>query len=123
MSARRGLLLLDHGSRQPAAHLQLEEVARRVRARRPDLLVAVAHMEIALPDIAAGLAELAAAGSREVTVHPYFLAPGLHTRETIPALLARASERHPELKVRLAEPLGVDEKIIDVVLDRFDACE
>jgi len=120
MSARRALLLLDHGSRQATAHCQLEELAQRVRARRPDLLVAVAHMEIRQPDLNAGLTELAAAGAEEVTVHPYFLAPGLHTKETIPALVASAAEHHPELILHLSEPLGLHEKIVDVVLERYD---
>lgn len=121
--ARHALLLVDHGSRSPEANLQLEELARRVRARCPGLVVEIAHMELLPPTLADALARCQRAGVEEVVVCPWFLGPGRHTRETIPELVARAAAGHGALRVRIAEPLGLDEKLIDVLIARSEeAC-
>ena len=117
----RALLLVDHGSRQPAAHTLLLSMARRAAARRPDLHVEIAHMEITRPSLAEGVAACQRAGAREIVVHPYFLSPGLHTSATLPRLIEQAAAAHPELEIRLSEPLGEHEKLLDVVLERVDA--
>jgi len=52
-------------------------------------------------------------------VHPYFLAPGNHSAVDVPVLARRAAERHPGVTVRVTPPLGLHEKIVDVVLERL----
>ncbi len=59
-----------------------------------------------------------AAGAREIVVHPYLLSPGRHSREDIPAQVDAAAGRHPGVTIRVSEPLGVHEKLVDVVLER-----
>ena len=117
------ILLVDHGSRRPEANAQLDELAARLRRRAPDRVVEVAHMELAPPSIAEGLAACVAAGARDVVVHPYFLGPGAHSSRDIPRLVAEAAGRHPGLRVRVSEPLGVDERLVEVVLERVAAAE
>jgi sirohydrochlorin ferrochelatase len=112
------LVLVDHGSRQPAANELIEAVAERVRVRRPGVLVLHAHMEIASPSIAEAIGACARAGARHVHVQPYFLAPGHHTRSTIPKLVAEAAADHPQLSIEIGEPFGLDEKLIDILLER-----
>lgn len=120
---KRGVLLVDHGSRAPEANQLLERIAERVRARLPDRVVRAAHMELAEPTIAQALAACTDAGAEEVVVHPYFIGPGRHTREDIPRLVADAARAHPGVRVVISEPLGLDERIVDVVLARVDAVE
>ena len=114
----RAILLVDHGSRRAAANEQLEALAERIRAREPERFVSVAHMELASPTIEAGLRACAEAGALEVIVHPFFLAPGSHTTQDIPRLVEEAAIRHPGVRVRVSAPLGLHEKIVDVVLER-----
>jgi sirohydrochlorin ferrochelatase len=115
---RRALVLVDHGSRRPEANAQLEAVAERVRARLPDWIVRAAHMELAPPSIDDAVAACAAKGAREIVLHPYFLGPGAHSTHDIPALARAAAARHPGVSVRVTAPLGLDERIVDVVLAR-----
>jgi sirohydrochlorin ferrochelatase len=117
----RAILLVDHGSRVDAANEVLERIAATLRRRLPDRLVAVAHMELAEPNLADALAHCTAAGVREVVVCPYFLGPGRHTTGDIPRLVEEARAAHPELRVAIAEPLGFDERLVDVVLARVEA--
>ena len=117
---KRAVLLVDHGSRRQEANAQLEALAERVRARLPDRTVEVAHMELASPSIEQGVAACVAAGAEGIVVHPYFLGPGSHTRDDIPRLVAEAAARHPGLRVAISEPLGLHDKLVDVVLARID---
>lgn len=119
----RAVLLVDHGSRRPQANEQLEALAEQLRTRLPGRLIVTAHLEIAEPDIAAGLDACAEAGASEVVVHPYFLGPGRHTTEDIPRQVAGARERHPGMSIRISEPLGLHPRILDVVVDRIEKTE
>lgn len=115
----RAVVLVDHGSRREDANAQLEALAERVREREPGTLVVAAHLELAPPDIAAALAACASAGALEIVLLPWFLSPGRHTAVDIPRAVAAAQERHPELRVRIGEPLGLDPRLVDVALSRI----
>jgi sirohydrochlorin ferrochelatase len=116
MTARRALILLDHGSRRSGADRYLQALASAIRGRREDLAVHVAHLEIAPPDLAAVLAEIAAAGLRHASVYPFFLAPGNHLERDVPEQLARGRAAHPELRIELLAPLGASPELVDLVL-------
>lgn len=120
MSDGPAILLVDHGSRRADANAQLEALAERLRARQPGRIVRVAHLEIAEPTIAQGIAACVEAGARQIVVHPYMLSPGRHSREDIPAAAAAAAREHPGVDVRVSEPLGLHDKLLDVVLERVD---
>lgn len=112
------ILLVDHGSRREEANQQLEEIAELLRARDPSRIVEISHMEIAAPTIADGIAACVARGASEIVIHPYMLAPGRHSSADIPRLVGEAANAHPGLTTRVSAPLGVHEKLIDVVLER-----
>ena len=116
----RAILLIDHGSKREEANAQLAAVADAVRARVPGQIVEIAHMEIAEPTIAQGIARCVQSGAELILVHPYFLGPGRHTRESIPKLVESASRQHPDVRIRISEPLGSHPGLIDAVLERVD---
>lgn len=120
---RRGLLIVDHGSRSDDANARLAALARRIAEARPDWLVAHAHMEIATPDFEAGIDALVARGARMILVHLQFLGSGLHVRETLPRLAERACARHPGVAIELSTPLGDDPRLVEIVLDQMADAE
>jgi len=117
----RAIVLVDHGSRRPEANEQLEALAGLLRAREPGTLVLTAHLEILPPDLVDALGACARAGAHDVVVLPWFLAAGRHTRDDIPERVAEGSARHPELRVRIGEPLGLHAKLIEVAWERIAA--
>ena len=117
--ASRALLLVDHGSRRAEANDQLETLADVVRSRLGEGgSVHAAHLEIAPPDVAAGIDRCVAEGAREVVIHPHFLAPGRHSSADIPRLVDEARARHPDVTFRVLGPLGLHPKLVDVVIER-----
>lgn len=115
----RAVVVVDHGSRRPEANAQLEALAERLRESEPGTLVATAHLELEPPSIADAIARCAGAGAREVVVLPWFLAPGRHTAEDIPRQVDAARARHPELRIRVGDPLGLHPKLVEVALERI----
>ncbi|MFQ5962565.1 MAG: CbiX/SirB N-terminal domain-containing protein [Candidatus Methylomirabilales bacterium] len=118
---KRGLLLVDHGSRREQANAVLVQVAEIIRRQSDLAVVHYAHMEIAEPTIAQGFDACVADGAREVIVHPYFLAPGDHYNDTVPRLVAEAAARHPDVRWTITAPLGIHAKLCEVVLERVEA--
>lgn len=116
---KRALILVDHGSAVAEANLVLAEVARRVRRRCTGFnIVEYCHMEVASPTMEEAFQKCANLGADEVVVHPYFLVPGRHSGFDIPAMAEEASKNFPRLKHTVTDPLGLHEKIVDVILER-----
>lgn len=117
---KRAILIVDHGTRNEAARETLVRLAAAVARARPDWLVEHAHMELAQPDFDAGVDTLVARGATHIYVHLHFLGAGYHVRESIPELVAGASERHETILIETSEPLGHDPRMADLVIDRMD---
>ena len=114
----QALLIVDHGSTHSEANEMLEGVADLVRHQRPDLIVRIAHMELAEPSIPNGIAACVQDGADEIVVHPYMLSPGRHATRDIPRMVQEVGVNHPEVEMRVTGPLGLHDKIGEVVLER-----
>jgi sirohydrochlorin ferrochelatase len=75
-------------------------------------------MELAEPSVSAAVAVCAARGARTVVVAPYFLSKGRHIQEDIPALVAEAQAQHPGVKCVVADPIGVDPLMAQLIDSR-----
>ncbi|MEJ7616300.1 MAG: CbiX/SirB N-terminal domain-containing protein [Pyrinomonadaceae bacterium] len=88
------VLVVGHGSRRQEANDDVREVARRIGERGGFPLVRAAFLELEHPNIDEGFARLVAEGARDITVHPYFLSPGRHTRGDVPVEVRAAASKH-----------------------------
>jgi len=116
---KRAILIVDHGSRLPEANELLEAVAARVRQRLPDRVVRTAHLDLATPSIPDAIDACADEGAGEIVLLPWFLSPGAHTARDLPRIAQEAAGRHPGVRISCAAPLGFDEKLVDVLLERL----
>lgn len=117
---RRALVLLDHGSRNAEAHAHLESIAARVRERAPQLLVAIAHLELAEPSLEQAVEALARSDADQVSIYPLFLLPGRHLTRDIPEKIRALETHYSELELRLLEPLGAREELVGLILAGLD---
>ncbi len=115
----RAVVLVDHGSRAEAANALLGELVAQVAVALPDVVVRAAHMELADPDLGTVIKRCIQEGATEIRVHPFFVAPGRHVREDIPRMIQEASASHPEVSIRLTEPLGLHPSVVEAVLSRL----
>jgi sirohydrochlorin ferrochelatase len=117
----RAVLIVDHGSRLPEANELLERVAARVRERLPDRVVRTAHLDLTAPSIPEAIDACADEGAGEIVLAPWFLSPGAHTSRDLPRIAQEAALRHPGLRIACADPLGFDERLVDVLVERLAA--
>lgn len=117
-----GVIICDHGSRRAQSNDSLEEVARLFAARFTDAgIVEPAHMELAMPDIAAAYGSCVEKGADHIVILPFFLARGKHWTRDIPSLTSQAAAEFPGTTYQVAEPLGIDDLILDLLKKRLDA--
>jgi sirohydrochlorin cobaltochelatase len=112
---QHGLLLFAHGARDAAWAAPFEAVLAHVRARRPELQVALAFLELMEPDLAGAAALLAQGGCRQVDVVPLFLGTGGHVRRDVPLLLQRLQAQHPGMRWTLHDPIGEHPDVIEAI--------
>jgi len=122
-NAPTGVIICDHGSRRAQSNESLEKVARLFADRFADQcsIVEPAHMELAMPDIAEAYGRCVERGAKHVVVLPFFLAHGKHFMRDIPSLTSQAAADHPGTTYQIAEPLGIDDLILDLLKKRLDA--
>jgi sirohydrochlorin ferrochelatase len=116
----KGLIIVDHGSRRAESNQTLESLARLFADRFADVfpIVEPAHMELAEPSIESAYAACVRRGATRVVCLPWFLASGRHWTRDIPSLLSQAALNHGGTTFQLAEPLGIDELMFQLLFKR-----
>ncbi|MBL8808685.1 MAG: hypothetical protein JNM43_00795 [Planctomycetaceae bacterium] len=114
------ILIVDHGSRRAESNNQLKEAAKRFAALSSYSIIEPAHMELAEPTIRQAFDRCVERGAERIVVFPWFLAPGRHWTEDIPALVREAAEAHPNIAWHLTPPFGLHPGMFDIVNDRID---
>lgn len=117
-----GIIVVDHGSRREESNQLLEEAARQLQCATGAAIVEPAHMELAEPNLEQAFDRCVAAGARLVVVQPYFLGPGRHWDQDIPALAAAAAARHPGVSYLVTAPLGLHPLMLQVMAERISHC-
>ncbi|WP_309044370.1 sirohydrochlorin chelatase [Marinobacter sediminicola] len=102
MSSRR-IILLAHGSSDKRWCDTFEALAEPTLKAVPNSRIA--YMELAEPSLEAVVRDGVAAGSREFTVVPLFLAAGRHLRKDVPAMIT-ALETTTGANITLSPPIG-----------------
>jgi precorrin-8X/cobalt-precorrin-8 methylmutase len=83
--------------------------------------VSTAYLQFQRPELPAVLEEAVRAGATRVIVHPYFLASGMHVTKDIPGIIDEARAKYPDVEFIYTEPLGMSEKLVQVVRDRIES--
>lgn len=116
----RGIIVVGHGSRSEDAKDVFLKVVDALKRKLADRYVDGCFMEISKPYIPAKIDEMYKEGVRDFTILPYFLIPGIHIKEDIPEILKEAKEKYGDITVALAEPIGYDEKLVEILADRVE---
>jgi len=111
------VLLVAHGSRLGDPGGTLMRLCEAGRNEFEGLLIELAYCELQQPDLQTAIDRCAAAGVRQVLLYPCFLLAGRHVTRDLPAALAIAQQRHPELIFQIEPPLGADPGLTGLVSD------
>ena len=114
-----GVLVVAHGSRAKETESTLEAILSMVKTKLPNAIIEWAFMEFSDRTVEKGVSALAARGVTEIKVVPYFLFMGIHLKEDIPQMVAECAIDYPGIRIVMGEPLGVDERMADILVDRI----
>jgi precorrin-8X/cobalt-precorrin-8 methylmutase len=123
---KESILLLGHGSPKQDAN-NLDKVAvmlhRMLHPGCADTCVNVAYMEFAAPKIPDAIRHAVDSGAKKIVLHPFFLSSGMHVTKDIPEMIEEAGKLYPDVRFIYTEPLGIHEKLAQIVMERISAAE
>ncbi len=114
------ILLVGHGSRDEQGNLEIEQFAEKWRQQHPDWRIEVCFIEFADVLLDQGF-DNAAKDSERVIVVPLILNAAGHVKMEIPAHLAKARQRHPDVEFVLARHLGANETLLKLLKQSLNA--
>ncbi|MCX7170471.1 MAG: CbiX/SirB N-terminal domain-containing protein [Proteobacteria bacterium] len=113
----KGILLFGHGARNPEWAAPFHRIREAILERQPDALVEMGFLELMRPTLDEAIDALVARGVRHMVIVPIFMAAGVHVRKDLPLLAGAAMERHQQLSISLAEPVGEAPEVIGTMAD------
>ena len=114
---KSALVLFAHGARDAQWSEPFRAMQKAVAARRPDLTVALAFLEIMEPTLADCVARLAGDGHERIVVAPLFLAQGGHLKKDLPRLLKDLAARHLAADISVLPPIGEVTELLNAIAD------
>jgi sirohydrochlorin cobaltochelatase len=111
------LILFAHGARDAQWAEPFRALQKAVSARRPDLTVELAFLEIMEPALGECVARLAGEGHERIAIAPLFLAQGGHLRKDLPRLLKDLSAKHPRADISVLPPIGEVTELLDAIAE------
>lgn len=115
------ILLLGHGSRDSAGVAEFLELvaAARAASERP---VEAGVLEFAgptIPSIQIAIDRCVAQGLTRILAVPVLLLNASHAQSDMPAEIARAQARYRGVELCLAEPLGIQRSLLEILEERI----
>jgi len=119
---RIGVVVVDHGSRRDESNQMLLEIVSMFQEQSHYTIVEAAHMDLAEPSIKTAFGRCVERGAELVLIHPYFLLPGRHWDQDIPALASDASREHGNVPFLVTAPLGRHPLMAEIIEQRIQHC-
>ncbi|SHK42969.1 sirohydrochlorin chelatase [Desulforamulus aeronauticus] len=116
---QQGVILLGHGSRQPAANQEIFQIAEQVKTLGDNALYETCFLQFGEPSLPTAICKLVAAGAKRIIIVPLLLTVGTHIQVELPRLMREQQEDYPEVTFVLAPHLGADYRIAEIVMDRI----
>ena len=120
MDDQIGVMICGHGSRDPQAIQQLDNLVNQLRQRLPFSFIEVGYLEFAHPTIREGLDRLRSQGMRHILAVPGMLLAAGHTKNDIPSVLNEYQTHHPEVRIDFGRDLGISAKMLQAAGERIN---
>jgi len=114
---QRALILFAHGARAPGWAAPFERLRALTAARRPDVPVSLAFLELMTPSLPDEAARLAAGGVRQLSIVPVFLGQGGHLLRDLPQLVEGLRADYPAIEFKVVPAVGEDPRVLAAMAD------
>lgn len=118
---RPGLLLVAHGTRNPAGATEMDQLCDHLRARLDAPVGAAWLEEFSQPDAVTAAGDLIEAGARHIVTLPFLVLGAGHAKTDVPRAVAEVRQAHPDVVVAHGRVLGLHPALFDLAGARIDA--
>ena len=115
------LLLIAHGTRNPAGATEMDTLVGHLRARLTTPVAAAWLEDFSEPDAATAAADLVAAGARHIVTLPFLVLGAGHAKTDVPEAVHEAAGAHPDVAFTHGRVLGLHPELFAVARERVDA--
>ncbi len=112
---KSALVLFAHGARDAGWAGPFRVIRNSVAARRPDLTVELAFLELMQPALDDCVKQLARDQHTRITIAPLFLAQGGHLKQDLPKLLKGIVASHPGTEIKVLPPIGEVTELLEAI--------
>jgi sirohydrochlorin ferrochelatase len=113
----KAILYIGHGTRSKKGAVEIRAFIERVKARIDVPIQELSFLELTEPLIEEGFELCVEQGATEIEVVPLFLLAAGHIKRDIPEALAPLLAQYPTIPVKIKNPFGVQEVILDAVAE------
>jgi len=114
---KRGLLIIDRGSREKEASQELETICQEIKKNRDYAITNYCFLEVEPPYIEAGIAKCLKEGIDSLTVIPYFLYPGRKVKNAISDV--EKLQKDSKIEFLITKPMSMHKTLIEIVENRI----
>lgn len=116
---KRGLLLIDRGSREKEVQDELSYICERVKTKRDYLFCDYCFLEVIPPFIEEGIEKCLKREIDALTIVPYFLYPGKKVKAAVNAAIAMQSKTG--VKLTISKPMSLHKSMIKLVDEKIES--
>ena len=114
---KRGLLLIDRGSREREASEELETICKHIKDKTDYVLTDFCFLEVEPPYIEYGINKCLKQGIDALTVVPYFLYPGKKVKNAIADV--EELQKKSDIKFLISKPMSMHKTLVEIVENRI----
>jgi len=115
------LLLIAHGTRDPAGPREMAQLVEHLRQRLPGPVAAAWLEDFADPDPVAAAGDMVAAGATSMVTLPFLLLGAGHAKTDVPGHVHQIRKRYPQTTVAHGRVLGLHHRLLALASDRVGA--
>ena len=114
---KRGLLLIDRGSREREASEELETICAGIKAKEDYVFTDFCFLEVEPPYIEDGISKCLKEDIDSLTIVPYFLYPGKKVKIAVTDVMK--FQKDTKVKFVVTKPMSMHKTLIDLVENRI----
>ena len=114
---KRGLLIIDRGSREREASEELETICEEINKKRAYSITDYCFLEVEPPHIEDGIGKCLKNDLETLTVVPYFLYPGKKVKIAIEEV--KKLQNDTKVKFLITKPMSMHKTLVEIVENRI----
>jgi sirohydrochlorin ferrochelatase len=113
----KAILYIGHGTRSKQGAAEANLFTESVIKKVDHPIQQMSFLELTEPTIEKGFDRCVQEGATDITIVPLFLLAAGHIKQDIPDTLAPLIEKYPNISITMADPFGVQGRILDAIAE------